>query len=105
MDRYAFKWDERLGISLPVLQLEWEQYDVREREHILLKWEVIRGRIPNRIYELEQTINRKQASMFDESDFEVSCQINSEIAELASQINDLHIWYRINQDVRSRRHM
>ncbi|OPA81123.1 hypothetical protein BVG16_01935 [Paenibacillus selenitireducens] len=99
-----FELDERLGIHVPALQQEWDQFSTQERERILYKWEEIRGTIPNRIFDLEQMINYKQDQLFDEDDFEKSCQLNAEIAELASQINDLHIWYRVNQDVRSKVH-
>jgi len=100
----VFQFDERLGIHVPALVREWEQYSVSERETILVRWEWIRGKIPNRIMELERIINKKQSQLFDEEDFEVSCRLNSEIAELASQINDLHLWYRTNQEVRTRMH-
>ncbi|XEC93230.1 hypothetical protein AB6A23_17860 [Paenibacillus tarimensis] len=104
MVKSAFKWNERLQIELPELDKEWESYSTRERAAILDYWETIRGRIPDRIISLEKVINKKQAELFDEDDFEASCRINAEIAELASRINDLHIWYRINQEVESRRH-
>ncbi|WP_314588749.1 hypothetical protein [Paenibacillus terrigena] len=100
----VFQFDDRLGIHVPALALEWEQYSVVEREAILVRWEWIRGKIPNRIIELERVINKKQSQLFDEENFEVSCQLNSEIAEIASQINDLHLWYRTNQEVRTRMH-
>ncbi|MBM7701213.1 hypothetical protein [Metabacillus iocasae] len=94
-----FKMDERLGISLPRLQKEWEDYTKEEQQAILLKWEEIRGTIPDRIYELETIINEKQAQLGEESNFERSCQLNHDISELASIINDLWIWYRLNQHV------
>lgn len=99
-----FKFDERLGIAVPALQQEWEAYSIAERERILYRWEENRGKIPNRIAELERIINRKQDQLFNEENFERCCRLNSEIAELASQINDLHIWYRVNQDVRHKMH-
>ncbi|WP_027410164.1 hypothetical protein [Anoxybacteroides tepidamans] len=99
-----FTYDERLGIPLPMLSKEWEEYDEKEQHDILLEWEKIRGAIPDRIAELEQIINQKQAELSDESDFARSCQLNSEIAELASIINDLWIWYRMNQTVSERIH-
>jgi len=99
-----FQFDERLGIHVPALALAWEQYSVTDREAILVHWEWIRGKIPNRIIERERIINKKQSQLFEEENFEVSCQLNSEIAELASQINDLHLWYRTNQEVRTRMH-
>ena len=99
-----FAYDERLGIRLPVLEKAWEEYSEKEQHAILLEWENIRGMIPDRIAELEQTINQKQAELSDESDFARSCRLNSEIAELASVINDLWIWYRLNQTVSAKLH-
>jgi hypothetical protein len=100
----CFLYDERLGIELPSLALEWEDYDKQTQQAILLYWEKIRGRIPDRIADLERFINEKQACLEEEMDFKKSCQLNSEIAELASIINDLWIWYRINQDVTTKVH-
>lgn len=99
-----FTYDKRLGIRLPALERNWEEYSEKEQYDILLEWEKIRGAIPDRIAELEQTINRKQAELSDESDFARSCRLNSEIAELASIINDLWIWYRLNQTVSVKMH-
>ncbi|QHT60158.1 hypothetical protein GXP70_09525 [Paenibacillus lycopersici] len=103
MNHY-FTWDDRLGISLPDLELEWEQYSESERMAIVAKWETIRGTIPDRVIAFERIINVKQAELFEEEDFERSCGINSDIADLASRINDLHIWYRINQEIENKRH-
>lgn len=98
MSGYRFVYDERLGIPLPQLDGDWDQYDVGTREQILLQWEQVRGQIPDRIVRLEQQINRKQRMLYEEEDFDASCRLNSEIAELASVINDLWIWYRTQQD-------
>ncbi|WP_274652191.1 hypothetical protein [Paenibacillus humicola] len=103
MERF-FIWNERLGIELPFFEREWETYTAREREAILVRWEEIRGAIPDRVFAFERLINEKQAELFDEEDFETSCALNSDIADLASRINDLHIWYRINQEIEPRRH-
>ncbi|MBW7476123.1 hypothetical protein K0T92_15365 [Paenibacillus oenotherae] len=99
-----FVFDERLGIALPKLELEWEGYSESDRAAIVTQWEIIRGAIPDRVFLFEREINKKQAELFDEDDFEMSCLLNSDIAELASRINDLHIWYRINQEIETRRH-
>lgn len=96
---YEFLLDERLGIRLPFLKKEWEDYPPETQEKIMLTWERIRGNIPTRIFELEQEINDKQAQLNVEPNFQRSCELNSEIAELASVINDLWIWYRANEDV------
>lgn len=96
-----FLYSSRLGISLPALKKDWEEYDLHTQNAILLHWEKIRGAIPDRIAELEQEINTKQAQLSDESNFFKSCELNSEIAELASIINDLWLWYRTHQDMSS----
>ncbi|RRN74258.1 hypothetical protein EI200_02860 [Peribacillus simplex] len=102
--RELFTNDERLGIPIPDLNLEWDEYTKGEQQQILVQWENIRGSIPDRIKELESTINRKQVQLSDESNFTKSCQLNSEIAELASIINDLWLWYRTNQGVSEKMH-
>jgi len=101
---HLFVYDERLGIPLPRLEKDWEEYSLSEQHTILLHWEKIRGRIPDRIVELESIINAKQEQLGEESDFARSCLLNSEIAELASIINDLWIWYRMNQSVSAPMH-
>jgi hypothetical protein len=94
-----FIFDSRLGIQLPNLTSDWESYAENEQLKIVYEWEQIRGSIPTRIFELEHVINTKQAELFNEDNFEKSCVLNSEIAEFASIINDLQIWYRVGQDV------
>lgn len=100
MEQY-FLFNSRLGIPLPDLKENWEEYDLDTRHGILLHWEKIRGSIPDRIAELEKTINLKQSQLSDESNFIRSCELNSEISELASIINDLWLWYRTQQDISS----
>jgi hypothetical protein len=95
----SFQYDSRLGISIPVLKTDWERYTHKEQEEILLEWEKIRDTIPDRIKELEVTIMAKQKELDEEEDFHRSCLLNSEISDLASIINDLHLWYRVDQDL------
>lgn len=99
-----FSYDERLGIFIPDLTVEWDQYSEDVQHYILLNWENIRGSIPDRISEIEDTINLKQSQLSDESDFPRSCQLNSEIADLASVINDLWLWFRTNQSLSEKMH-
>jgi hypothetical protein len=94
MPAYTFKYNEKLGIELPVLSADWEEYSTEQQEQVMHRWEMIRGKIPDRIKQLEQTIMKKQAALNEEEDFDCSCRLNSEISELASRINDLQIWYR-----------
>ncbi|WP_066172918.1 hypothetical protein [Bacillus marinisedimentorum] len=103
MNNY-FEYDERLGIRLPLISGHWEQYEPETQESILLEWEKIRGIIPDRIKELEIVINKKQAMLENEDNFHESCCLNKEIADLASTINDLWIWYRTNGEVSVKHH-
>lgn len=93
---YVFQFDERLQLALPVFIGLWEDFALAEREAIVYRWEQLRGTIPDRITEIEQIIQLKQNRLSVEEDFNKSCHINSEIAELASIITDLWIWYRKN---------
>ncbi|WP_174729500.1 hypothetical protein [Mesobacillus harenae] len=103
MEQY-FKKDNRLGIPIPAFKEAWDNFSVRTQQDILLYWEKIRGSIPDRISDLEHKINSKQAELSDEQDFNRSCQLNYEIAELASIINDLWLWYRTHQDIQTKVH-
>lgn len=99
MSGYRFVYDQRLGIPLPELDQDWECYDMKTREKILMEWEKVRGTIPDRISCLERQIEEKQRCLDEEEDFDTSCRLNREIAELASVINDLWIWYRLTEEV------
>jgi hypothetical protein len=96
---WSFVVDKRVGIPLPVFEKEWEDFSREERSVILLRWEEIRGTIPDRIKKLEQIIIMKQNQLNVEDNFQTSCRLNSEIAELAGTINELHLWFRVNQDI------
>jgi hypothetical protein len=101
-----FAMDGRLGIAVPRLTQPWESLSQDRKAALLEAWEAIRGRIPDRIAEFEQSIRAMQSELFEEEDFAKSCRLNYEIAELASRINDLNIWYRTEQDFEeeTRRH-
>ena len=99
-----FKYDERLNILVPHLLKDFSEYSSQVQNAILTKWEEVRGTIPDRIKLIEETINHKLALLNDEEDFEISCQLNYEIADLASKINDLWIWYRTDQSIAGKTH-
>ncbi|GKU79794.1 hypothetical protein [Paenibacillus sp. L3-i20] len=99
-----FVWSERLGIYIPYLTMGWEQYNYCDQIGIIEEWEFVRGSIPDRIMVFEHVINEKQAELNDEENFERSCLLTYEIAEYASRINELQIWYRMNQELESRQH-
>lgn len=99
-----FTFNQRLSIDLPTIKKDWEAFSSIEQQQILVHWETIRGKIPDRIKSIEVLINRKQEELSNESDFETPCKLNHEIAELASQINELWLWFRTDQDVTLKGH-
>ncbi|MFA9558740.1 ABC transporter C-terminal domain-containing protein [Evansella sp. AB-rgal1] len=100
----TFTYDSRLGISVPQLETEWNYLNPQTQTAIFDKWEEIRGDIPDRIKDLEQEINELQQQLYEEDEFQKSCELNSSIAELASIINDLWIWYRSGEGVEVKVH-
>ncbi|WP_227936600.1 hypothetical protein [Alkalihalobacillus deserti] len=90
-----FIYDSRLCLSLPSLHGSWKELNEKSQEQILAKWESIRGTIPDRIKEIEEEIETVHEQLTREEDFERSCELNLEMAELASAINDLWIWFRL----------
>jgi hypothetical protein len=75
--REEFVYNGRLGIPIPELIEDWESYPIHIREQIVDEWEQIRGRIPERIFELEKIINIKQNLLNFEENFPLACQLNS----------------------------
>jgi hypothetical protein len=94
-----FVYSERLGIPVPRLAAEWDELSLDMQAAVLERWELIRGVIPDRVIRLEAQIRVKQDQLFEEDDFVASCRLNGDIADLASRINDLHIWFRTQQDL------
>ncbi|MHA6483654.1 hypothetical protein ACX1C1_17335 [Paenibacillus sp. strain BS8-2] len=100
-----FLWNDRLHLHIPVITQDWEHFSLEQRTEIIGRWELIRGSIPERIKEFEVIINRIQSELDEEENFERCCELTYEIADFASRINDLQIWYRNDQDVESRQHI
>lgn len=98
IEEYFFQ-DERLGIPIPDMDKNWNDYNMDLQHSILFEWETIRGQIPDRIAMLEKEINQKLDELADENDFMRCCRLNNEVAELASVINDLWIWYRTHENI------
>ncbi|EES74823.1 hypothetical protein POTG_00054 [Paenibacillus sp. oral taxon 786 str. D14] len=102
----GFVYDERLDIHVPMLERPFDEYELDERLAMIAYWEEVRGRIPTKVMVLEQSIEHMLNEMNEETDFERSCRLNGEIAELASRINDLLIWYRtVQEEPSAKRHM
>jgi hypothetical protein len=98
LDR-QFEWNDRLGMTVPSLTQDWQTMSLAEQTAVLEVWENVRGSIPDRVKRFEEKIIIKQEDLSVEEDFGASCRLNGDIAELASRINDLHIWFRTQQDL------
>ncbi|WP_372663917.1 hypothetical protein [Cohnella sp.] len=94
-----FEYSERHGILIPSLTNDWDELNLDHQTAVLAKWEMIRGNIPEHVMRFEAAIRIKTQLLFNEDDFLESCRINDDIADLASRINDLHIWFRTQQDL------
>lgn len=94
---YEFVHDARLGIPVPVLERDWLDYSLAEQEAMIVRWEAIRARIPDRVHELEAIINKHQLAVGQEDDWDRVCELYEEIYRIASIINDLNIWMSIEQ--------
>lgn len=100
-----FIFNERLGIAIPHLEQDFSAYPSSKQNAILMHWEEIRGTIPERIKKIEGMIEHTLNRLNHEEDFEISCALNTEMAEYASIINDLWIWYRMDQTITSKEHI
>lgn len=94
-----FVYCERIGIPVPALQEDWEELTLERQQAVLARWEMIRGSIPRQVQTLEARIRAEQQKLDEEEDFAESCRLNAYIAELASCINELHIWFRVQQEL------
>lgn len=97
--RAQFVRDERLGIELPRFSVPWDEMPAVGQAAVVARWEAIRGNIPDIIKARETHIRGLLEELFEEESFERCCALNAEIAEAASAIHDLQIWYRTQQDL------
>ena len=92
---FRFVFDERLGIRLPETDRDWWLYSLDEQAEMIEEWERIKSRIPDRIKELEDDINAKHLEISEEDDWDRVCELYEQYFAIASVINDLNIWAKI----------
>lgn len=97
--QYEFKFNERMGIQIPLVYVDWEELPLSDREDIITRWESIRGQIPDRILELDRLVEALQLKVNQEENWEEVCKLFHQISTIASTINELNIWYRKQQEV------
>jgi hypothetical protein len=98
-----FHLDTRLGIEVPNSDLPFEALPLSEQEAVLSHWERIRAMIPDRIRELEQVIEDLLAQIQLEEDWDAIVRRFDDISEIASRINELNTWLRVDPSLASPR--
>jgi len=99
-----FESNARLGIPTPDLKRDWDEMTEEEQAEIIYFWETVRGRIPDRIFALEREINVLQQQLNEEERFDKVIELTWDIADRASRINDLQIFFRLNDNVAVKAH-
>ena len=97
-NQYEFIFDKRLGIKIPSLKKEWDDYTELEQLEIIHLWELERAKIPDKVKNMENKIENLQDLIFD-IDFDDYLKIHEQIVDLSSAINDLNIWYRTSGEL------
>jgi hypothetical protein len=91
-----FQLDTRLGIELPEFSVPYEEMSPATQEQILIKWEVIRARIPDQIMKFEQHIEQLLALIHEEENWDVIVAHFADISDYASRVNELNMWRRVD---------
>lgn len=91
-----FQHDERLSIPLPSFPQPFEEMAPTDQEVVIATWESIRARIPDRIQELEETIQGHLESISETEDWDQIIAWFDEISDMASRIAELNTWKRVD---------
>ena len=91
-----FRHNDRLSIPLPAFPQPFEEMAPTDQESVIAVWEAIRARIPDRIQELEQTIQTHLESISETEDWERIISWFDEISDIASRIAELNTWRRVD---------
>lgn len=91
-----FHHDERLSIPLPSFPQPFEEMAPTEQESVIVTWESIRARIPDRIQELEKMIEFHLENIRETEDWEQIILWFDEISDIASRIAELNTWQRVD---------
>lgn len=93
MSHFTVRFDQELGIEVPVLYVPFDQLSEGEKEEFHAKMEEISGKIPGRIRELEQ----EYKEMYDHLSLENSDQIffdgMERLNQISRSISELNILY------------
>jgi hypothetical protein len=99
-----FRYDDRLQIELPDFPVPFTSLSRDEQEEVLVAWEKVRARIPERILEFERIIEQTLEKIHHEEDWDVIAAHFQEISDYASRINELNTWRRIDPSLDPHHH-
>lgn len=92
----TFRLDDRLGIPLPEFTVPFEELSTEEQQEIIVTWESIRARIPDRILQFEEVIENILRLVHQEEDWDIIAKHFADISDYASRINELNTWRRVD---------
>jgi hypothetical protein len=92
----SFQMDSRLGIELPDFSVPYEELPPSEQEDIIVRWEVIRSRIPDQIMKFEHVIENLLDEVHHQENWDIISAHFADIADFASRIHELNTWRRVD---------
>ncbi len=92
----SFRHDPRLGIELPDLTTPYEELSHTQQEELIAYWEGVRAHIPDQIMKFEQDIEDHLQAVHQEEDWDIVAAHFADISDLASRINELNMWRRVD---------
>jgi hypothetical protein len=91
-----FRHNDRLCIPLPAFPQPFEEMAPTDQEDVIVVWESIRARIPDRILELEHNIQSHLDTIRETDDWEQIIALFNQISDIASRIAELNTWQRVD---------
>ncbi|MCL6631017.1 MAG: hypothetical protein K6T63_00155 [Alicyclobacillus herbarius] len=99
-----FRYDDRLQIELPHFPVPFASLPPEVQEEVLVTWEKIRARIPERILDLEQRIEHVLQQVHHEEDWNTIAGYFQQISDYASRITELNTWRRVDPSLSTYAH-
>jgi hypothetical protein len=90
---FEFCYDNRLGVLLPLLHVEYEEMPKALQDEFEYKCQEICSQIPEQIKQLERAYMEKYEALQEIDDEEHFLQLNDELNDLSKRICDLNLLY------------
>lgn len=90
---FSIEFDERLGVYLPQLEVEYEQMSKEHQHEFELQCQQICSQIPERIRVLEQEYMKIYEALKEAEDDAEFMRYNDQMNELSRTICDLNLLY------------